>query len=90
MAVSRPNVELHIEQLVLHGFAPGDRRAIAASVEAEIGRLLAAQGIPASFEGDASIGSLDAGSFDVGASERPAALGERIGRSVYQSMGSQE
>jgi hypothetical protein len=90
VAVKRPNVELHIEELVLHGFAPGDRQAITAAIEAELGRLLAIEGLPASFEGGASIGTLDAGSFEAGASERPSALGARVGRSVYQSLESRE
>jgi len=88
--VSRPDVDLHIDELILHGFAPGSRQAIAAAIEAELGRLLVAGGVPESFAGGASIASLDAGTFDVGASERPNALGVRIGRSIYQSLKTQE
>lgn len=39
------NVELHIEQLVLHGFAPSDRYRIGAAIQQELARLLAQQGI---------------------------------------------
>ena len=35
------NVELHIEQLVLHGFDPRDRRAIGEAVQRELARLFA-------------------------------------------------
>ena len=31
------NVELHIEELVLHGFAPGDRHRIGEAVRARAG-----------------------------------------------------
>src|SRR5258708_7973370 len=34
------NINLHIEELVLHGFAPGDRYTIADPVERELSRLL--------------------------------------------------
>jgi hypothetical protein len=70
---------------VLDGFAPGDRHAIAAAVEAEIGRLLTARGLPPPLRGEVSIGAVDAGAFDVG---QPAGLGERIGRTVYRAMGA--
>jgi hypothetical protein len=32
-------VEIRIDRLVLHGVAPGDRRAVAAAVERELGRI---------------------------------------------------
>lgn len=88
MAVKSPNVELHIEEIVLHGFTPVDRRAIAAAIEAELGRLLANEGLPASLVDGTSLGALDAGAFPVAASDRPSAVGGRIGRSLYRSMGS--
>jgi hypothetical protein len=83
MAVSRPNVELHIEELILHGFGPGGGQAIAAAIEAELGRLLAIEGLPVSFESGASIGTLDAGSFEAGSDSAPPELGKHIARSVY-------
>ena len=41
-------IELHIEELVLHGFAPADRYRIGDTVQRELTRLLAEQGMPAS------------------------------------------
>ena len=40
-----PAVQLHIEELVLHGFAPADRYRIAAAVQLELTRLLAEHGV---------------------------------------------
>ncbi|MEJ2009120.1 MAG: hypothetical protein P8Z30_13360 [Acidobacteriota bacterium] len=45
---SRRRVEVHIEELVLHGFAPGDRHRIAVAVKQELSRLILAEGVPAS------------------------------------------
>jgi hypothetical protein len=36
----RPSINLHIEELVLHGFAPGDRHRISEAVEQELTRLI--------------------------------------------------
>jgi hypothetical protein len=41
-------IELTVEELVLHGFAAGDRYAIAEAVERELTRLLGGQGVPLS------------------------------------------
>lgn len=87
MAVNRPNVELHIEELVLHGFAQADRRAITAAIEAELGRLLSVQGLPASFEGGPAPAVRHAGSFDVARASAPSDIGQDIGRAVYEGLG---
>ncbi len=87
MALTRPNVELHIEELVLHGFAASDRRAIATAVEAELGRLLTVKGLPASFGAARMVGTVDAGSFEVTRDSAPLELGQDIARSVYRGLG---
>ena len=38
------NIELHIEELVLHGFSPRDRDAIGEAVQRELTRLFVEQG----------------------------------------------
>ncbi len=38
-------VEVHIDRLVLHGVAPGDRSAVAQAVEREVARLAEAGGL---------------------------------------------
>jgi hypothetical protein len=81
--VSRANVELHIEELILHGFPPGDRHAMAAALESELGRLLDTHGLPRAFPGNTSIDSLDAGSFQTGHDVAPRDVGTDIARSVY-------
>ena len=45
-------IELHIEELVLHGFAPGDRHPIGDAVEHELIRLFAEQGLPSLLNGE--------------------------------------
>ena len=89
MALNGRPIELHIEELVLHGFAPGDRMAIAAAIEGEVGRLLVENGLPAGIREGGSIQYLDAPSLVAGPTTTPHALGERIGRSLYQALGGE-
>jgi hypothetical protein len=57
-------VKLHIGELVLHGFEPGDRARIGAALETELARLLAA-GEPESLTRAGHIARLDGGAFEM-------------------------
>jgi hypothetical protein len=83
----KPNVELHIEELVLHGFAPGDRHAIARAVESEIARLIGERGLSFVAGEDISVARLDGGSFQVQPSAGPDAIGGQIAQGVYGGLG---
>ena len=84
------HVNLHIEELVLHGFAPGDRYAIAEAVERELSHLLATrsgeQGIPSSLSHNADYPSLDAGVFQVTSTARPNVVGAQIAQAVHGGL----
>ncbi len=86
MDLSNINIDLHIERLVLHGFAAGDRQEIGAAVEAELTRLLTAQGLSPSLIAGAGVDRLDVASFDVPAPARPGVVGSKIGQAVYEGM----
>jgi len=78
----RPNINLHIEELVLHNFAPNDRYAIADAVERELSRLLATDfttvEIPPALGDSSSRPRVDAGNFKV----TPGAGGDSIGAQI--------
>ena len=80
--MSRP-IELHIEELVLHGFDPHQRHVIGDAVHAELARLLAQHGIDASRGID--VARLDGGSFTL--RPGPHAAGEGIAASVHSALG---
>ncbi len=82
----RPNVNLHIEELVLEGFAPADRHLIGAAVESELARLFAEQGVPPNLNQSASVATLDGGSFNVASGAKPQAVGENVARSVFGGL----
>ena len=78
------NVDLHIEELVLHGFSPGDRHAIAEGLQGELTRLLTDQGLPRGLAAGASRETLDAAPFAVTTGSRPEVIGAQVAHSVYE------
>jgi len=81
------NVELHIEELVLRGFAPGDRYRIGEAVERELTRLLADRGVPQSLAEVGEIASVDGGAFEVAPGSRAEAVGAQVAKAVYGGLG---
>ena len=64
---AQPSIELHIEELVLHGFAPGDRHRIAEALQGELMHLLADPTMRGSLATPRETARLDGGSFQVAA-----------------------
>ena len=77
------NINLHIEELVLHGFAPGDRHRIGDAVEQELRRLLIEQGVPASLARQGIADRIDAGKFEMAPEARAERVGVQVARAVY-------
>ena len=73
------NLHVHIEELVLHGFAPGDRARIGEAVRVELGRLFRESGVPPALAEGGVADRLAAGSFDDGR-DRPAGVDGRADR----------
>jgi hypothetical protein len=80
------NVELHIEELVLHGFPPDYRHRIGGAVEQEISRLFTEQGVPPSLSRGGDIPRLDAGAIQMSPELGADAVGARVARSLYEGM----
>lgn len=76
-------IELHIEELVLHGFEPGQRRAIASAVEQALSALLAERGAPPEWREGAQVDRLDAGQFQVSPGAEPAGIGRQVAEALY-------
>lgn len=82
----RPDIELHIEELVLEGFAPHERHAVAAAVEGTLARLLAERGAPALLARGGEVARLDGGSFDAAPRAKADSAGEQIAQSIYGGL----
>jgi hypothetical protein len=87
LGVKQPNIRLHIEELVLHSFAPNDRYAIADAVERELSRLLAADlttaEIPPSLADSSGRPRVDAGNFPVAPGAKAGSIGNQIAQAVH-------
>jgi hypothetical protein len=80
------NIELHIEELVLRGFAAKDRYAIGEAVQRELQRLFAEQGVPHSLAQGYEQAQLDAGAFNVKAGAKADEIGTQVAQSIYGGL----
>ncbi len=85
--MKRYNLELHINELVLHGFTPGDRHAIGEAVQRELTRLFTEQGIHPSLHRELEVEKLDGGAFQIRPEARAEGIGAQVGQAVYGGLG---
>jgi len=71
-----------IDQVILHGFGPVDRRRVSAGLRDELHRLLSRDGLPADVTGH---DALDAGRVDLIPGD-DRATGRSIARGVYRGL----
>ena len=81
-----PSIQLHIDELVLHGFAPADRYRIAEAVQVGLTRLFAEQGVSAALRQGGEASRLKADAINVTPSMPAGAIGLQVARSVYGSL----
>ncbi|HEV8515747.1 MAG TPA: hypothetical protein VGQ59_20835 [Cyclobacteriaceae bacterium] len=79
-------VELHIEELILHGFPRNERYSIGEAIEADLTRLFTEQGIPQLFSAGGSIPTLNAGTINLNSRPRAVSIGNNIASAVYKGF----
>lgn len=80
------NVELQIEELVLHGFDPGDGPLIGGAVERTLGCLLAEGGVSPSLVENGGVPRVDGGSFELERGSDAQRIGDQVARIVYGGL----
>jgi hypothetical protein len=80
--VKRPAISVEIDELVLHGFPPGERYRIAESVAAELTRILADRGLPEPVAAPPHGDTVRGGSFTL----RHADGGAQIAAAIYRGL----
>jgi len=80
------NIELRIEELVLHGFSPGDHYRVGSAMERELARLFAEKSTPVSLTQEQQVARLDGGTFEVEAGSAAEAIGTQLAQAVYGSL----
>jgi hypothetical protein len=81
------NVELRIEELVLHGFPPGDHHRIGDAVQLELSRLFNERGVPPSLvQGLQEIPQVDGGTLEIPRRPTSNAVGAQVARALYGGL----
>jgi hypothetical protein len=88
--MKQPNIRLHIEELVLDQFQPGDRYAIADAVQHELSRLFAEGSLRGDLTSNLVQNSgkarLDAGAFQVEPNSKGHSIGAQIAQAVHGGL----
>lgn len=79
-------MEIQIDELVLHGFSPGDRYRISEAVEQELARLFAEQGRAPQPSQGREVTQVDGGAFEMARNANPETTGAQIAQSVYVAV----
>ena len=79
-------IDLHIEELVFHGFAPGDRRQIGEVIERELTRLVSEQGLPGRLSEGGTIDRLDGGVFKMSPQAEADEVGMKVAQAIYGGL----
>ena len=86
MEDERALIDLHIEEVVLHGFSPGDRYAIGDALERELVLLLSERAVPPSLTQDGEFERLDAGSLTLSPDWKADRIGVQVAQAVYKGL----
>ncbi len=83
------NISLHIERLVLDGLPIGKGQGtfIKAAVEAELRRMLGANGLNPDFQSGGAVPSVKAEGIQLKNDSSPAHFGRQIAQAVYGGIG---
>ena len=80
------SIDLHIEELILRGFAPGDRYRIAHSMKSELSRLFAERGIPPLLAQNGAIPGLNGGVLEVLPGSTAGVIGRQLAQALYGGL----
>lgn len=84
--VSRSAVELHIEELVLHGFAHTETGRIGNALESELTRLLGERDTPAAMMHAGDVARLDGGAFEGNPDSDAETTGLQLAKAIYGGL----
>ena len=82
----QPAINLHIEELVLHGFAPGEHHRIGEAVRCELTQLFSKRGPSALLTRSGDAERLDGGTFEMNTGMKPELIGAQVARRVHRLL----
>jgi hypothetical protein len=80
------NIELNIEELVLHGFKHGGKHQIAQAVQQELTNMLSKSLTDNSLLKSGEYYRIDAGQFELQPEAKPEQIGTHIANAVYGGL----
>lgn len=80
------DIEITIDELVLHGFPPGDRDRIGEGLQAELARLFARERQPQAWIGRGDIPYLDGGRFQMAPGAGPETVGAQVAGAIHRGV----
>jgi hypothetical protein len=83
------NIAIHIERLALDGLPVTRSQGLLlqAALEAELARLLAANGLSPELQAGGAVPSLKAGNIQIASGSNPNQLGQQIAQAVHGGIG---
>lgn len=85
--MQRPNIELHIEELVLRDMPIRDHARLGAAVERELARLFAEGSASAQLMKGIELGSVSLPSIRMQQGASPDAVGMQVAQALYKGLG---
>jgi len=85
-AGGEPSLALHLEELVLHGLAPGDRHRIGEALQRELTRLFTEQGLPGRLARGGTVARLDGGELTLTPGTPAEVVGVQVAQAVYRGL----
>ncbi len=82
----RYDISLHIEEMVLDGFAVEDQGRVISAVQRELQRLLNQGDMPVALRQNRSIERLDGGTVRLQTGAIPEAVGKQVAESLYGGL----
>ncbi len=80
------NIEVQIDELVLHGFPATDRYIIGDTLTLELSQLFESNEIDTSLARDARVSALNAGRIIIPPNARPTLIGVQVAKAVHGSL----
>jgi hypothetical protein len=79
------HVHLRIDELVLHGFAPGDGTAVASALREQLSTLFRTEGVPDALREAGHTQHLTGVDMSATATSDPVAAGQGVATAIYRS-----
>lgn len=84
MAVSPRRIEIHIEEIVLHGVPPSDRHAVADALQVELAALVARHGVEGLLARPDALAHQTPPRVAISEGARLASVGREVARAIHR------